>query len=206
MAKNDKSKLQFKLNEPVAKIANGDTRKSVRVSKEKFPARIYREKINGALLMHDADSKPGHEITANDIELLKQIASEGSMSNNIPALRYNAILKLSAFPSTNTLNTLSWFALYGEDEYIKSHALLALARTGMELTLPIVAGYLTGKNRIVAGAAQKSLIMLAKTIGMERVLTYFKMTDKANYRSVRKILNSLNDPKKLKRRFVKKHD
>ena len=89
MPNKSKSKSDFILNEPHPKIKNGSIRKSVRVAAKDFPIRNERERLNRLLVMHDLHTIPKEKLTEKDIKLLNLIALEGTISNNIPALRYN---------------------------------------------------------------------------------------------------------------------
>ncbi len=206
MPTRNKSKEEFILNEPQVKVKNGKNRKSIRVSAKEFPIRSQREKINRLLIMHDLHTEPRDKLTEKDVSLLKQIAFEGTISNNIPALRYNAILKLASFPNPGTLNTLSYLAKHGEDHYIKSHALLALGQTGVELSIPIIAMSVADKNIVISNAAKKALARLINSSGVERILEFFKSENSSNYKTVKKIIDSLNKKKSKVRSQTKSMD
>jgi hypothetical protein len=191
MSNKPRSEGGFILNEPQPKIKNGSTRKSVKVSAKQFPARAQREKINRLLIMHDLHTDVTERFTGKDIDLLKQIALEGSISNNIPAFRYNAIQKLAAFPTAAILNTLHHLANFGEDHFVRSKALLALGVSGIELSIPVIARSIDSDNILISNAAQKALIRLINNLGVERVRQYFKSDSSLNYQ----VLERMMEPK-----------
>ncbi len=197
MSNKLRSEGGFVLNEPQPKIKNGSTRKSARVTAKQFPVRAKREKINRVLIMHDLHPDLTERIPEKDIGLLKQIAFEGSISNNIPAFRYNAILKLASFPTADVLNTLHHLANYGEDHFIRSKALLALGISGIELSIPVIARSIDSDNILISNAAQKALIRLINSLGVERVRQHFKLDGSLNYQALERIIERLN-AKKIK--------
>jgi HEAT repeat protein len=200
MAKKSKTKIEFVLNEPLPKIKNGNKRKSIRVTAKEFPARAQRERLNGILLKHDLHTIDKNKLTAKDVDLLKQIAVEGTITNNIPALRYNAIIRLASFPTAETINTLSYLANHGEDYYIRSHAILALGECGIELSIPVIAKSMNDPNLLIHNSAKKALIKLVNKMGIERIQNYFTSDTSLDYKIIEKILDRLHQKKTRKPR------
>src|SRR5207248_2146417 len=100
-----------------------------------FPAVALRERLDRLLLFHDLEPPTANleRLSEEDLAQLRQIAVEGVMANQPPALRYQAILLLGRYPSVQNLNLLEQLARYGEDEYVRSHALTALGATEVSM-------------------------------------------------------------------------
>jgi hypothetical protein len=182
----------FNLNEPAVKLKNGDKRPSVTVSAKDFPMRAQRDRINSLLMMHDTHTPARDKMSANDVALLQQIAYEGTISNNIPALRYNAVLQLANFASVDTINTISHIANYGEDQYLRGSALLALGRTGLEVAIPTLATAMADENVLISNAATKGMLAVVRTLGMDRVDKYFTANKGLDYSQLKKVKAALN--------------
>jgi len=184
----------FILNEPSLKINNGKKRKSILIANNAFPMRQQRDRINKLLLTHDNQTVPAYQLTEKDIPLLTQIAQEGSISNNIPALRYHAIVQLASFPSVDTFNTLSYLANYGEDHYIKSYALHALGFTNLELSIPVLTQHAQDKDLLVQQSAKNGLTNIIKSLGIGRVQSYFKVNPHLNSKILAAIIREMQQP------------
>ena len=95
---------------------------------DSIPAMKIRERITRKLLSHDPNLTEGNVIAFKEEEykIIRLIAREGIISDNEPAVRYKAIAAMANFPSTQNLNVLADLASFGEDFYVRSHAMLAL--------------------------------------------------------------------------------
>ena len=127
----------FRLNEPVARIAGGTRRTSVAQRGVQFADIRARERLQRILLRHDPDGAVP-KLSARDMGLLRQIATEGALANHAPMIRRSAIVLLGTSPTAENLELLAELALAGEDFYVRSHALLALASTGLKVVAPFV--------------------------------------------------------------------
>ena len=96
-----------------------------------------RERLYGILLQHDPDGTLP-QFTARDMSILRQIATEGPLTNHVPEIRRRAIILLANSPTPENLELLGDLAIAGEDFYVRSYALLALGQTGLKLTAPLL--------------------------------------------------------------------
>ena len=154
----------FRLNEPHPRIAGGAWRPSL-VLKEGAFARIRdRARLERLLLQHDPDgSQP--PVAARDMSLLRQMATEGAVANHVPAIRRGAILMLGASPTPENLELLTELAISGEDLYVRSHALIALGRTGLTLAAPLLRDALRSTEGQERLAAEAGLRLLGGRVG-----------------------------------------
>ena len=153
----------FVLNEPARSILGGPRRKSVLVNRKEFPIIARRELVNQLLLQHDLE-KPTAALTGVDLDLLRLmlIALEGAITNQIPAIRYHAILQLGLHPNAGNLNLLEELGRHGEDVYVRSYALLALGRTGLKLAGPTLRDGLAAAQPLMQAAAARALTALGR--------------------------------------------
>jgi len=154
----------FLLNEPANRIAGGTSRPSLILKDPRFAAIRRRQRLNAVLTFHDPD-KAAPEIRATDIPLLALAAREGVSTNQVPALRRNAILALSRWPSVENLALLSELAQLGEDFYTRGHALIALGLTGVSLSAPLLASAMRARDAYERDAAAAGLLLLARKLG-----------------------------------------
>src|SRR5262249_14806507 len=154
----------FRLNEPRLRIAGGAWRPSL-VLKEPVFARIRdRARLERLLLQHDPEGSQV-SVGARDMGLLRQMATEGAVANHMPAIRRGAILMLGTSPTRENLELLTELAISGEDLYVRSHALLALGRTGLTLAAPLLRDALRSTEREERLAAETGLRLLGARVG-----------------------------------------
>jgi hypothetical protein len=159
MARRQKRRSDgFLLNEPTARIAGGNQRESVRVMRG-LPRVRLRELLCRSLLVHDLEPPAGasRRLSKKEIAQLRLIAWDGAMSNQLPPIRYNAILALAAYPSPQNLDLLEQLARFGEDFYVRSYAMLALGRCGILLGAPLLRDGLASKVPLERAAAARAL-------------------------------------------------
>jgi HEAT repeat protein len=167
MARRD---VEYKLNEPKPEIPGGGKRASVRVNREKLGAVAQRERIEKALAVHDHDGTPESvRLSEEDGPILRIMARETIASSLQPALRARAIAALAQYPGTENLNLLSELAAFGDDVYVRSHALLALGSTGLLLAATPLANALRSAEKMERTAAGKALLLLAFQAGHDAV-------------------------------------
>lgn len=167
MAKSKNKPLKrdgFRLNEPAARLDGGIRRSSIRVAGAQLAQIRRREQLNQILLVHDPDraQKP---ITLRDMAIVRQIATEGATTNQVPALRRNAILALAESTSPENLDLLAELALAGEDFYVRSNALVALGRTGLKVVAPLLRDALKAEESYERQAAETGLLALGRKGG-----------------------------------------
>ena len=97
--------------------------------------------------------------------LLRQMASEGAVTNHVPAIRRGAILLLAGSPTSENLALLTELAVSGEDVYARSHALVALGRTGLTLAAPLLRDALRSEDDQERRAAEVGLRLLGGRAG-----------------------------------------
>jgi HEAT repeat protein len=155
----------FRLNEPKVRILGGERRSSVLAKGAQFAEIRRRQKLNQILLLHDPDgsAKP---LGLRDMAIVRQIATEGPAANQVPALRRNAIFALSESISRENLELLAELALFGEDFYVRSNALLALGRTGLKVAAPLLRDGLKAEEFHERQAAEVGLAALGRKAGI----------------------------------------
>jgi hypothetical protein len=190
----------FRLNEPVARIEGGVRRASIVAWNRAFASIRARERLYSVLLRHDPDGI-SPRLSAPDMDILRQIATEGASANHVPVIRRNAILLLATSLTLDNLKLLAELALAGEDFYVRSHALLALGETGLELVAPLLRDALRAEEATERQAAAAGLRALAHRSGpgILRVLRE-KERDGATRISLDRILHALSEPPKQRAR------
>ena len=154
----------FTLNEPYRRIAGGARRPSAVLKGDAFTRIRDRARLERLLLQHDPDgSSPA--VAARDMALLRQMASEGAVTNHVPAIRRGAILLLAGSPTSENLALLTELAVSGEDVYARSHALVALGRTGLTLAAPLLRDALRSEDDQERRAAEVGLRLLGGRAG-----------------------------------------
>jgi len=184
----------FRLNEPVARIAGGVQRTSILARDRAFASIRARERLYRVLLRHDPDGILPR-LTARDMGILRQIATEGASANHVPVIRRSAILLLATSLTLDNLKLLAELALAGEDFYVRSHALLALGETGLELAAPLLRDALRAEEATERQAAAAGLRALAHRSGpaILRVLRENERDD-ATRVALDRILHELSEP------------
>lgn len=185
-------------NEPQVKIRGGAIRTSKRIDRVEFPALQARKRVANVLRAHDLDSR-GFAITAlleSDHALVRIIAQEGAISNTEPAVRYNAIAALASAATAEDVNLLLDLAHFGEDFYVRGHALLALGASGMQISLPAIAGHLTAADKFEQDAARKAVALIARKTSIESLKAHASLLDENSRAEVGKILVELGKSKK----------
>jgi hypothetical protein len=165
----------FRLNEPAAKIPGGARRKSTRVPRGELKLVARREQLNELLLAHDPKDAESalQQITDQDLPLLRQIAREGAITGVAPRQRQNAIAMLGRFPTHDNVNFLAELAEHGEDFYVRSHALVALGKSGSALAVPILREALAAEEPLEVSSAEGGFEALAGRVGIDVVRAAF---------------------------------
>jgi HEAT repeat protein len=154
----------FKLNEPYPRIAGGARRPAVVLRGDVFARIRDRARLERRLLLHDPDGSAPTPRT-RDMSLLRQIATEGAVTNHVPTIRRGAILLLGESPTPENLAILTELAVCGEDFHTRSHALVALGRTGLTLAAPVLRDALRSEHREEQLAAEAGLRLLGSRVG-----------------------------------------
>ena len=166
MAKKSKTVRRdpFKLNEPYRRIAGGARRPSAVVKGDLFASIRDRARLERVLLQHDPEeSAPA--ISPREMGLLRQMAVEGAVTNHVPAIRRGAIALLGASPTPENLAVLTELAVSGEDFHTRSHALVALGRTGLTLAAPLLRDALRSDQHAERQAGETGLRLLGSRAG-----------------------------------------
>ncbi len=154
----------FKLNEPYPRIAGGARRPSIVLKGDAFARIRDRARLERLLLQHDPDEST-RAVSTRDMGLLRQMAAEGVVANHVPAIRRGAIQLLGESPTSENLAVLTELAVSGEDFYARSHALVALGRTGLTLAAPLLRDALKSDQREERLAAEAGLRLLGGRVG-----------------------------------------
>lgn len=185
-------------NEPRIKIKGGAIRTSKQIDRFEFPVLQARDCVLNVLRAHDPDSQ-GLAMTVlleSDYALVRVIAQEGAISNTEPTVRYNAIAALASSGKPENMNLLVDLAHFGEDFYVRGHALLALGATGMQIALPVIAGHLTAEHRFEQSAARRAIALLTKKTSIESVKAHALLLDEQSRAEVSRILTEIGNTKK----------
>jgi HEAT repeat protein len=185
-------------NEPEIKIKGGAIRTSKRIDRTELPALLARERVIKLLRDHCPDSQGSPLSALSDSELaeVRIIAQEGAVSNTEANVRYNAIAALAASGTPENLNVLANLAHFGEDFYVRGHALLALGATGMQIALPAIVGHLTATDKFEQSAARRAIALLAKKTSIESVKAHASLLDRKSKSEVSQIFADLVKGKK----------
>lgn len=185
-------------NEPEIKIKGGPIRTSTPMDRSGFPAIAARERVLKALRAHDPDSRDfaASVLEAADYALVRVIAQEGAICNAEPSVRYNAIAALAASGKADDLNLLADLAHFGEDFYVRGHALLALGAAGIALALPAIASHLSAEERFEQSAARRAIALIARRNSAESVQAHAALLDERSRAQVDGILKELGTARK----------
>jgi HEAT repeat protein len=184
-------------NEPETRIKGGPIRTSIEVDRAAFPALVARRQVTAALRAHDPDSRAAANAALSDqaYGLVRVIAQEASFSNVEPTLRYNAIASLGARATAENLNLLVNIAHFGEDFYVRGHALLGLGAAGLEIALPAIAQHLGAREPFERTAARRAVSLIAARTSIESVLAQASLLDPRSRSEVGKILTDMGRAK-----------
>ncbi|MDQ6877667.1 MAG: HEAT repeat domain-containing protein [Candidatus Dormibacteraeota bacterium] len=158
-------------NQPAPEIAGGRTRASTLAGRQGLLGVLARERVTAILRIHDLDesSRALAELTDADQAMVRQIAREGAISGVEPAVRYKAISALAQRPVAENLNLLADLAQFGEDFYVRGHALIAVGQTGMVVHLAILLPRVGASEQFERAAALHALGTLAARVSPEAV-------------------------------------
>jgi HEAT repeat protein len=84
----------------------------------------------------------------------------------VPAIRRGAISLLATSPMPENLEVLTEMAIFGEDIYVRSHALLALGRTGLTIAAPLLRDALRSSESQERQSAEAGLRLLGRRSGL----------------------------------------
>jgi hypothetical protein len=190
----------FKLNEPSPRIAGGAQRPSVVLKGEAFARIRDRVRLERLLLQHDPDGS-APPVQSRDWSLLRQMASEGTVTNHVPAIRRGAILLLGESPTSENLALLTELAISGEDIYVRGHALVALGRTGLTIAAPLLRDALRSQESEERRAAEAGLRLLGGRAGRSIVAVLReKEGDPAVRAALDRVLAALSGERRTPRR------
>jgi hypothetical protein len=121
--------------------------------------------------MHDLQAKSTalQQLDEADFAMIRIIAQEGAAANVEPALRYNAIAALAYGRSSKNLNMLADLAEFGEDFYVRGHALLALGTSGLHLAIGVISRHFEAEERFEQIAASRAIASLVQRSSVEAV-------------------------------------
>jgi len=155
--------------EPQQEIAGGPSRRSTIVDRSGLPAIAGRERVSSLLRTHDLveAERAFDQLTSADRAIVRLIARESAAFGTEPSVRYSAIAALAHNSSPEDLNLLTDLARFGEDFYVRGHALLALGSTGTYAHLEPVLRGLNAEEPFERAAASKALGALAQRTSAE---------------------------------------
>jgi hypothetical protein len=164
-------------NEPVPAVPGGRGRASRLADTSGLPVIAARKRVVEHLLAHDRpESDNAFEgLTDADYVLVRVIAQEGAATRMTPALRFSALAALGARPSAANINLLTDLARFGEDFYVRGHAVLALGSTGSYAHLPALMAGLRAAEPFERLAAASAINRLVAATSLEAVLAHVQV-------------------------------
>jgi len=163
-----------KHGQPELNIRGGVSRPSALVDRSDFPELASRERVLSVLRARDAETREQElkRLEEADLAIIRAIAQEGAAANAEPTVRYNAISALVQRSGAENLNLLTDLAEFGEDFYVRGHAVLALGAAGLNMALPMIASHLLAEERFEQLAAQRAIGLIAGYNSLESVRAY----------------------------------
>jgi len=160
-----------------APIPGGPARTSRRADLAGLPGITARMRVSNLLMTHDLPEarQAFTNLTIDDYTIVRMIAQEGAMTGTEPALRYSAIAALGESPSATNLNLLTDLARFGEDFYVRGHALLALGATGCYAHLAPVLSGLSAEEPFEQAAATTALSLLIEATSAAAVREHARL-------------------------------
>jgi HEAT repeat protein len=139
------------------------------MDRTELPALAARERVMAFLRGHDPETqkRKAEQLDEADFAVIRVIAQEGAATNTEPAIRYNAIGALARGALPTNLNLLVDLAQFGEDFYVRGHAVLALGATGLYLSLATIATHLSAEESFEQLAARRAIALLARRGSLE---------------------------------------
>jgi HEAT repeat protein len=183
-------------NEPQPMVKGGVMRASRLIDRSEFPALQVRERVLKLLRAHCPDSRGDAKFEESDYAVVRLIAQEGAISNAEPAVRYKAIAALASSSTAENLNLLIDLAEFGEDFYVRGHAVLALGLAGTQIALPTIARHLNATERFEQAAAASAVALIARKSSIESVAAHASLLDDRARTAVQQILSELGRPRK----------
>ncbi len=163
------------MNDEIPEDPELPQRRSRMVDRKDFPGVALREELDGLLRAHDPDEAEEflRQIREEHQPVLRQIALEGGPTM-ARVVRRNAIAVLGRFPSPENLNVLTSLAQADDDPNVRSQALLTLAKTQLQLAVPVLGEALASRDPEEAAAAAKGLVVLTQAIGSDAIRSQFQ--------------------------------
>ncbi|MFW9873129.1 MAG: HEAT repeat domain-containing protein [Candidatus Thorarchaeota archaeon] len=165
--KKELKELDTLINEPKKPILGGSKRKSVIISRKKFPKIALRERLNSLLLTHCYLEDISSQLLPDDELILHQIALETITCGSYPAIRKKAIWALGFYDTERTIELLKDLAEYGEDEYIRCHALQSLGSMKKRSHVNIFINALKDNSNLVITVAIDALRKQLDSYGVD---------------------------------------
>jgi HEAT repeat protein len=174
----------IKHGQPELDIRGGVSRPSTFVDRSDFPELASRERVLSVLRARDAETREQglKRLEEADLAIIRAIAQEGAAANAEPTVRYNAISALVQRSAAENLNLLTDLAEFGEDFYVRGHAVLALGAAGLNMALPLIAPHLLAEERFEQLAAQRAIGLVASYNSLESVRAYASRIQDAKLR------------------------
>lgn len=198
--------LPLTYHEPEKHIKGGTFRESTRVSTEKIPSMVKRRIVLDSILSnHCASSSFINELLPTDEPILQLMACETIVTGAHPIIRKKAISALQQYDSSKTINILTDLSENGEDEFVRSTAITALAKKNLKVSLPIFIEGLTDSSNMVRDASIQAMQLNRAVLGELELTPYL---DGIKNRTVKTLMSDIISGKlkkvPFKRKVVKK--
>jgi hypothetical protein len=174
--------IDFITNEPRKLIAGGSVRESTLLDHAAWPAVARRERLTALLFTHCQSGRLEDYLQPEDEELLQRICQETITTGTHPVIRQKAIWALRFYPTPRSINVLADLAEFGEDEYIRSHAIASLAAMRLSLALPLFARKLCDHSDRVIDAAERAMRETVDVLGEEVLATVLASAESTQMR------------------------
>jgi hypothetical protein len=174
----------IKHGQPELNIRGGVSRPSTFVDRSDFPELAARERVLSVLRAHDVETREQELkcLEEADLAVIRAIAQEGAAANAEPTVRYSAIAALFRRSEAANLNLLTDLAEFGEDFYVRGHAVLALGAAGLHLALPTIASHLLAEERFEQAAAERAIGLVASYSSLMSIRAYASLIQDAKVR------------------------
>ena len=120
-----------------------------------------RARVETLLQRHD-DLTAIDAVADVDYPMVRLLAQESAAFGGNPALRYSAIAALATAGTAADVNLLTDLARFGEDFYVRAHALLGLGNLGSYAHLPVLIAALDAAEPLEQAAATSALVAISR--------------------------------------------
>jgi len=178
-------------NEPEIKIKGGPIRTSKRIDRSEFPALQARERVLNMFTSARPRIARSCVFSIAGVRLCGGPCHRGGGRDHQcgATVRYNAIAALASAGPPENLNQLIDLAHFGEDFYVRGHALLALGATGnADRSSGNCRAFDCGRTNSSNLPASKAVALITKKTSIEGVKAHSSLLDEKSRAQISHIL------------------